>query len=153
MNAASQLRFEQYSNAGDVAVIAICIIISILLLTSYVSRTRSLRIYLVMIAVLVLAAGINIAYHALLEKSADISSGLIYFCRLLYHIFLFDAFFLFCLYATQVSRMEHRDARRIAIMSTLLFAVIIAAIAPIIIAFPFFQDKMEKGVIQGGVKG
>ena len=33
------------------------------------------------------------------------------------------------------------------------FAVIIAAIAPIIIAFPFFQDKMEKGVIQGGVKG
>jgi ABC-type glycerol-3-phosphate transport system permease component len=31
--------------------------------------------------------------------------------------------------------------------------VIIAAIAPIIIAFPFFQDKMEKGVIQGGVKG
>ena len=33
------------------------------------------------------------------------------------------------------------------------FAVIIAAIAPIIITFPFFQDKMEKGVIQGGVKG
>ena len=33
------------------------------------------------------------------------------------------------------------------------FAVIIAAIAPIIILFPFFQDKMEKGVIQGGVKG
>ena len=33
------------------------------------------------------------------------------------------------------------------------FAVIIASIAPIIIAFPFFQDKMEKGVIQGGVKG
>ena len=33
------------------------------------------------------------------------------------------------------------------------FAVIIAAIAPIIIVFPFFQDKMEKGVLQGGVKG
>jgi putative aldouronate transport system permease protein len=33
------------------------------------------------------------------------------------------------------------------------FAVIIAAIAPIIIMFPFFQDKMEKGMIQGGVKG
>ncbi len=33
------------------------------------------------------------------------------------------------------------------------FAVIIAAIAPIIILFPFFQDRMEKGVLQGGVKG
>ncbi len=33
------------------------------------------------------------------------------------------------------------------------FAVIVAATAPIVIAFPFFQDKLEKGVISGGVKG
>lgn len=33
------------------------------------------------------------------------------------------------------------------------FAVIIAAILPIIVLFPFFQDKLEKGVIAGGVKG
>lgn len=33
------------------------------------------------------------------------------------------------------------------------YAVIIAAIAPIIILFPFFQDKLEKGVIGGGIKG
>ncbi len=33
------------------------------------------------------------------------------------------------------------------------FAVIIAAILPIVVLFPFFQDKLEKGVIAGGVKG
>ena len=33
------------------------------------------------------------------------------------------------------------------------FAVIVAATAPIVIAFPFFQDKLEKGVISGGIKG
>ncbi len=33
------------------------------------------------------------------------------------------------------------------------YAVIIAAILPIIILFPFFQDKLEKGVIAGGIKG
>lgn len=33
------------------------------------------------------------------------------------------------------------------------FAVIVAATLPIIILFPFFQDKLEKGVISGGVKG
>ena len=33
------------------------------------------------------------------------------------------------------------------------FAVIVAATAPIVIAFPFFQDKLEKGVIAGGIKG
>lgn len=33
------------------------------------------------------------------------------------------------------------------------FAVVIASTAPIIIALPFFQEKMEKGVIAGGIKG
>lgn len=33
------------------------------------------------------------------------------------------------------------------------FAVVVAAMLPIIIMFPFFQDKLEKGVISGGIKG
>lgn len=33
------------------------------------------------------------------------------------------------------------------------FAVIVAATLPIIVLFPFFQDKLEKGVISGGIKG
>ena len=33
------------------------------------------------------------------------------------------------------------------------YAVIVAATLPIIVLFPFFQDKLEKGVIGGGVKG
>ena len=33
------------------------------------------------------------------------------------------------------------------------FAVIVAATLPIILLFPFFQDKLEKGVISGGIKG
>lgn len=35
----------------------------------------------------------------------------------------------------------------------LQFVVIVAATLPIIVAMPFFQDKLEKGVITGGVKG
>ena len=33
------------------------------------------------------------------------------------------------------------------------YAVIVAATLPIIVLFPFFQDKLEKGVIAGGIKG
>lgn len=33
------------------------------------------------------------------------------------------------------------------------YAVIVAATLPIVVLFPFFQDKLEKGVIAGGVKG
>ena len=35
----------------------------------------------------------------------------------------------------------------------LQFVVIVAATLPVIIALPFFQDKLEKGVISGGIKG
>lgn len=33
------------------------------------------------------------------------------------------------------------------------YAVIVAATLPIVVMFPFFQDKLERGVIAGGVKG
>ena len=33
------------------------------------------------------------------------------------------------------------------------FCVIVAATLPIVVAFPFFQDKLEKGVMAGGIKG
>ncbi len=33
------------------------------------------------------------------------------------------------------------------------FSVVVAAVLPIIVLFPFFQDKLEKGVIAGGIKG
>ena len=33
------------------------------------------------------------------------------------------------------------------------FAVVVASTMPILILFPFFQDKLEKGVLTGGVKG
>lgn len=33
------------------------------------------------------------------------------------------------------------------------FAVIVVATLPIMVAMPFFQDKIEAGQLQGGVKG
>jgi len=33
------------------------------------------------------------------------------------------------------------------------YALIVVAILPVIIMLPFFQDKLEQGVIQGGIKG
>ena len=46
-------------------------------------------------------------------------------------------------------RSENPDYNRYLIQ----YAVIVAATLPILLLFPFFQDKLEKGVIAGGVKG
>ena len=117
--------FDNYSLAGDIGVIAICLVMVILLLTSYVRRTRSFRIFMVIIGQLVIAALVNIAYHMLLIRSDPGHYGLVYALRILYNAVLFDLFFLFALYTTVVSEMEHRQARIVAIISTVLFIAIV----------------------------
>ena len=125
MNQVTLANFDNYSPSGDVAVIAICVVIVILLLTSYVSRTRSFQIFMCIVGLLVAASAVNIGYHGLLMNNDPALYNLIYVMRILYHTLLFDVFFLFVLYTTVVSGMEHRKARIVAIISTLLLVVIV----------------------------
>ena len=114
-----------YSRMGDVGVIAICTVVFILLTTSYVVRTKSFRIFSGIIGFVLLAAVVNIGFHELIgtEYVANNSYliGLLYMMRILYHTLLFCIFFCFALYAVIVSDMEHRLARIIAIIGTVLF--------------------------------
>ncbi len=117
--------FDNYTFSGDVAVIAICAVILILLMTSYVSRTRSFGIFINILFSLTTAALVNIAFHGLLKRNDPQLHTLVYVLRSLYHVLLFDVFFLFSLYTTEVSGMEHRKARKTAILSMILFVLII----------------------------
>ena len=121
----SPISFDNYTSAGDVAVIAICVVIVILLISSYVSRTRSFYIFMNIIVSLVIAAVVNILYHNLLAKNDPGTYTLVYLLRILYQALLFDVFFLFTLYATEVSGMEHKKARTVAIISVSLLIGII----------------------------
>ncbi|MBR3018687.1 MAG: EAL domain-containing protein [Clostridia bacterium] len=117
--------FDNYTYAGDMAVIAICAVIGILLFTSYVSRTRSFRMFENIIVSLVAAAAVNILYHTILRSGNTESHRMIYILRISYQALLFDIFFLFTLYITEVTGMAHRKARIVAIVSAALFVVII----------------------------
>ncbi|MBR0367373.1 MAG: EAL domain-containing protein [Clostridia bacterium] len=116
----SQVSFDNYTLSGDVAVIAICVVMVILLTTSYVSRTRSFRIFMSIVGQLVCAALINIGYHTLLVPHNPNLYPLIYAMRILYHALLLDVLFLFTLYTTVVSGLEHKKARAVAIISSVL---------------------------------
>lgn len=109
---------------GDVTVIAICITIFILLGSSYVSRTRGFRIFSAIIGTVLWAAIVNIVYNEMLVRYTAELRYVIYTLRVVYYFLLFDVFFLFALYASVVSNLEHRKARSIAIISTVLFGVI-----------------------------
>ncbi len=116
---------DYYSPVGDIAVIAMCVSIFIMLLTSYVNRTRSFHVFMGIVALLAVAAGINIFFHALLQVHDSSLYSLVYVLRVLYQAMLFNVMFLFALYATVVSGMEHSKARFIAIGATVLLVIIV----------------------------
>ena len=136
-----------YSRMGDVAVVAICIIIFIILATSYVVRSQSFRIFASIIGIVFFAAIVNIGAGSILARPELLKDnpniiGLVYILRTFYHFLLFDVFFFFTLYATIVSDMPKKTARVIAIVATALFAVVIAV--DVIFTFTGIGFKIDK---------
>ena len=121
----AQYSFTNYTVFGDKATIAVCSVIIILLLTSYVSRKRSLRMYMNIIASIMLAAVVNIICHVVYNGGNPSLYWLVYVLRSLYQALLFDVFFLFALYTTEITRMEHSKARIAVIIATVFFLGIV----------------------------
>lgn len=126
MNHTIRTTFEQYNRTGDFVVIAICTVMIVLLFTSYVSRTKSFRIFSSIIAILILAALVSIIYHEVIRLDNPDLFTLICILRILYQALLFVIFFLFALYAMEVSGLERRKARNIAIGFATLVVVFVA---------------------------
>lgn len=143
-----------YSRMGDVAVIAVSCVIFILLGTSYVVRNKSYRIFSAMVGFVFLAAIVNIGFHELLDAKLAVNNapliGLLYLMRVFYHLLLFITFFCFALYAVVVSKMEHKKARIIAILGTVLFIGFVAVDIALTFNSVGFYINKETGEPSGG---
>ena len=117
---------DHYTRGGDVAVMALCVVTAILLLTSYVSRTRSYRIFINIIVMIFAAAFVNIGGHCLLTADNPRTYALIYGMRVFYHALLYDIFTLFVLYTAEVSGLELRKMRIAAVTGCLLLVALVA---------------------------
>lgn len=140
---------EQYMRMGDVTVIALCITIFVLLGTSYVRRTPSFRIFSAIVGMVFLAAIVSISYHDLLARHDPDLNTLVYVLREVYYFILFDVFFLFALYTSVASNLEHHKARIAAIASSILLFAIMAADIIITAKGLGFRLTGEGTVIQG----
>lgn len=143
--------FDNYSRMGDVGVIAICCVIFVLLASSYVSRTDSFRIFSALVGDIFLAAILNIGYHDLLLLNVNNASlnTWIYLLRLIYVMLLFNAFFLFSLYTSVVSNLEHKKARTIAVLAFIVFFAVVAADIILSIRGVGFRLN-ERGAVEPG---
>ena len=132
------IAFDNYNLSGDVATIAICFVVVVLLKTSYVSRTRNYRIFQNIIFSIWLAATVNIIYHSLPANGGSAAVIAAYVLRVLYQAFLLDIFFLFALYATEASQMDHKSSKSVALVCiTLMTAALTIDIVRSIIGVGF----------------
>ena len=135
---------------GDVATIGVCIVIFVLLATSYISRTKAYRIFAGIVGLIFLSAIINIGFHELIKRDYDGLNGLLYSLRLLYQTMLFQVFFLFCLYITVISNLEHKKSRNVAIVASILFALCVTLdIIFTLTGIGFSIDRVTGEVKQG----
>lgn len=138
---------DNYSRMGDVSVIAVTIVVFILLITSYVIRNKSYRIFAAIIGFIFLAALVNIAFHELVTREIPALRYLLYILRLLYRAILFNIFFLFGLYASVVSNMKKQHARIVAIVASMIFAAfVLVDILLTLNGYGFVIDKTGKVV-------
>ena len=117
--------FENYTPAGDAAVIAVCCVLGWLMVISYVRRTRSFRVFLGLICALVLAASVNIVFFSLLAKDSDGSYTLLCTLRIFYHVLVSAAMFLYIINTTLMSRLEACRVRKVAIVSSAFILVVL----------------------------
>ena len=89
-------------------VTAICFVIIIQLVFSYVNRSRSYRIFVSLVGFLLAAAWFNITYHMLASYNDPLFYPTAYTMRFLYHATLFTIFAHYVIYFAEVTRLERR---------------------------------------------
>lgn len=59
------ISFTTYSPAADIVVASICLVMIVLVISSYISRTRSFRLFLIMVGLVLVAACTDISFYML----------------------------------------------------------------------------------------
>ena len=122
---------KNYTPAADIAVTAVCYVIFVLMLFSYIRRTKSYRIFRVIVPTLVGASLSNIAFHTLASRSGLGLPALGF--HWLNHFGLLLVFYLFVLYICEVTSMTVSHRKMVSRLA--LFLLIIAAGADVFVSF------------------
>ena len=155
MIVSKQVGMNSYSMIGDIAVIAICIVILIFLGSSYVIKNKSYRIFFSIVGLVFSAGVVNIVFNLLLQNTAFVinspySQGILYFLRVFYHSLLFGIFFAFILYAVVISNMEHKRARFAAVSAAVIAFLIVAVDVVLTLTGTGYVIDKETGQAAGG---
>ena len=115
-----------YSPVGDLTVVAICAVMIVLLIFSYVRNSRSFQIFLSIVGVLMLAALSNVGSYALANIGSPECVAAAYVIRCVFHGLLFSIFILFTAYIAEVARLERQRRIPYLFAAGLIFLTVVA---------------------------
>ena len=133
--------FSTYSPAADVVVMAICLVMAVLINFSYVSRTRSFKLFLEMVGLVYLVSAADISFYtfAAMPKHQILANWL----RCVYHAMLLLIFVYYIAYICEVT--QYKKHKKFLLFANLLFAITMLADIIITSQGPTFIVK-ENGI-------
>ena len=130
--------------------IVVCVILLVLLLCSYIRRSRGFRLFLVIVGFLLLACFSGISYRMMLDHWIPAYTVPICITRLLMHASLYTIFHFFVLYIAEVTRLSRKESKGAALASGVLLVVLtVAELAGIVSGSGFRIDP--DGTVRKGL--
>ena len=117
------IHFSNYSPAADIVVTAVCFVMVILVIFSNISRTRSFKLFISMVALVLAAAWTDISFYTLAAMPEHQLAA--NWLRCVYHAMLLLIFVHYVAYICEVTRYEKQ--RRFLLLANMGFAIALLA--------------------------
>ena len=119
----NSILLDNYSPAADIVVTALCFVMFILVVFSYVSRKRSSKLFLTMIGLALISAWTDISFYTLaVIPGMEVVANWV---RCVYHATLFLIFVYYVAYICEATRYER--TRIYVMVANTLFALVLLA--------------------------
>ena len=99
-----------YSSMGDVAVVVLCVVLSLLKHSTYINRTKRFRVVEIALGLLVLSAISNITFYSLSHLVGTIPNVVFYVLKFTYEVPLLGVFVCFVSYLDRLLQID-KDLR------------------------------------------
>ena len=115
-----------YSPVGDLVVAAIGYVMIILMIFSYINKTRAFRIFLSTVVLVMLAAMTDVGFNMMTKTGRAELLTPIFVLRCAFHFFLFGIFQMFVIYIAEVTRLDRRRSLIFALLGALILVIVMA---------------------------
>ncbi len=120
-----QVYFDNYTRVGDILVLAVCIVMVILIATSFATKTKAFVLFVTMIGYMAAAALADMVMHDWYLYITDGDLTPIYVCRVIYHFCLFTLYLVFIVYLVHMLKLKSRERRPVMIVASLVYIIVL----------------------------